>query len=215
MITDMKKLVALWMVLAWTQGGYSQWWPVDSLTLKDMIKGRTVFYAGTNYGLFNPAPFFNQNIRKRFGWEMGIEYHLYRDEYIVFGGGLSRSYYSFQSERQHENIVHVLHFMGYQNDVSAFLGVRFWKKFPLHFRLGGRMTFWKDVFYTYDIYQNGTLVYHQRNVPGTDRKISPGFTYALAIRAGMTYQIHRHLGIYAGADISWRSRLRWGMFWRL
>ncbi len=180
------------------------------------LKDRLLIYAGSNIGLFNPAPFYNQNTGKRFGWEMGAAYQLFHDDGFDFVVGLSRSYYSFQGERRHNDILHVVHFMAYQNSTPVYMRTRLGKQSPLYLRVGVRMAFWSDSFYVYDIYKNGRLVYHGRSRTGLKGRQSPGFVSIIYGHAALECRCYRKWGLYAGADIVPKySRIHFGLLYSL
>lgn len=210
----MKKISLTGLFLFFSLTVMSQSDSLPKTSFGQMLKNRIIVYAGTNYTGYNPVPFYNQNPRKQLGWEIGIRYKLFNNDKWDLLVGLSRSYYSYQSERRHDDILHVVHHMAYQNSMPVYARIGLDKQSSFHLNAGLRMVFWSYYYYTYDIYQNGQPVYHQLGRV-VRRSNSPRFVSYLYLHTDLEYRFYKNVGIYLSADMSKQSRVGIGLTWML
>ena len=181
------------------------------------LKNRIMVYAGGNFTAYNPVQFYNQNPSHQLGWEIGVGYKIFGNEGADMVVGLSRSYYSFQSERRHKDILHVVHHMAYQNSMPVYVRMRLGNHSLFHLNTGFRLVFWSYYYYTYDIYKNSQsaqLVYHQQS-KAIRRNNSPRFVSYLYLHTDLEYRFYKNVGIYLSADMSKQSRVGIGLTWML
>lgn len=214
----MKKLpfIGLLLLFGWTAFAQN-----DTLnksgSFGDFIRNRLVVHLGSNISLSNTAPFYNQNPSKQYGWEIGAGYKLYNDDVFNIIMDISRTFYSYQNERHHGNLTHVVRFKAFQNTFSTYTSSRIFSKPDMYLRFGFKGAFWTDSYYIYDIYENGRLVYRQRNHTGSRRwKNAPKFVSPVYIHTGLDCRCNQKLGFYVTSDLMGRySKINFGLTYML
>ena len=197
---------------------FSQNDTLSKMSLADQwIKNRVIVYMGTTYTDYNPVPFYYQNPSHKLGWEIGVKYKILGDDGVDIVFGFSRSFYSYQSERAHKDILHVVRHMAYQNSVPLYFRYRLSHTSPFHLDAGFRLAIWSYYYYTYDIYQNAQsaqLIYHQQSRV-VRRRNSPRFISFLYLHFDLEYRLYKNLGMYISADLSKQSHIGLGLTWAL